>query len=85
MVQRPDGPGLLLESAQAFRVRCHRLAQDLDRHLAPEPRVERPVDLSHPSRAERRQDLVGAETSPDCQGHDEENLGHCLDNIPRCT
>ena len=48
MVQSPDGPGLLLEPAQAFRVLRHRLGQDLDRHLAPEPRVERPVNLPIP-------------------------------------
>ena len=30
-----------------------------------EPRVPRAVDLAHPARAERRQDLVGAETGPD--------------------
>ena len=35
--------------------------QDLDRDLAPEPRVLRPVDLAHPSGADRREDLVGAE------------------------
>ena len=41
-----------------------RLRQHLDRHLAPEPRVPRPVHLAHPARAERREDLVGAEASP---------------------
>ena len=30
----------------------------------PEPLVLRPVDLSHPARAQRRQDLVGAQAHP---------------------
>jgi len=33
--------------------------QDLDR----EPRISRPVDLSHPNGADRCEDLVGAESS----------------------
>ena len=32
--------------------------QDLDRDVSPEPRVLRPVDLPHPARAERGEDLV---------------------------
>ena len=47
--------------AQAIGVLRERRRQHLDRHLAPEPRVLRPVDLAHPARAERREDLVGAE------------------------
>ena len=35
--------------------------QDLDRDLAPEPRVARAVHLAHAAGAERRDDLVGAE------------------------
>ena len=46
---------------QPLRIRGQRLRQDLDRHLAREPRVPRPVDLPHPARAERRDDLVGTE------------------------
>ena len=47
--------------------RCGR--QDLDRHRAVEPRVARPVDLAHPARAERRDDLVGAQAFPGREGH----------------
>jgi hypothetical protein len=36
--------------------------QDFDRNLAREPGIPRPVNLSHPSRAKRGEDLVGAET-----------------------
>ena len=38
------------------------LRQDLDRDGALEPRVPRPVHLAHAAGADRREDLVGAET-----------------------
>ena len=38
---------------------CCRQNLDGDRSL--QPRVTRPVDLAHPARAERREDLVGTE------------------------
>ena len=47
--------------ASALAVAGELLGQHLDRHLAPEPRVARAIDLTHPSRAEERQDLVGPE------------------------
>ena len=37
--------------------------------VAAEPGILRPVDLSHPARAEGRQDFVGAETSAGMEGH----------------
>src|SRR5262249_13671600 len=65
-----DGSRLALEaladlgrSRQAFR-------EDLDRDLASETRVPRAVDLSHPSGAERCEDLVGAELRAGSEGHD---------------
>ena len=44
--------------------------EDLQRDTPVELRVARPVDLAHPARAERREDLVGAETSADSDCHD---------------
>ena len=38
--------------------------QHLDRDRPLEPRVARLVDLAHPARADRREDLVGAEAVP---------------------
>ena len=63
MRERRDGAGLALEPRQASRVAGERRGQDLDRDLAPEPRVPGAVDLAHPARAERGEDLVGAEVS----------------------
>jgi hypothetical protein len=40
------------------RVLCR---QDLQRDVAPEPRVVREVHLAHAARAEQREDFVGAE------------------------
>ena len=57
-----DGLRLALEARERVRVLRQPLGQDLDRDRPAEPRVPRPVDLSHPARAQGRQDLVGAET-----------------------
>ena len=69
MVEDPRGLGLLLEAAQPLRVLGERGRQDLDRDVAPEARVPRAVDLAHPSRADLREDLVGAEAGAGRDGH----------------
>jgi hypothetical protein len=61
VVERRRRPRLLLEARQAPLVRGERLRQDLQRDLAPEPRVARPIHLSHSARAERREHLEGTE------------------------
>ena len=70
MVQRRGRARLLLEPREPLPIQSQRLRQDLDRHLAAEPRISRPVDLSHPARTEGRQDLVVAEASAggECHG-----------------
>ena len=69
MVQDPGGARLLLETAQALGVGGEGRRQDLDRHLAAEARVPRAVNLSHPPRSDRREDLVGTESGAGLQGH----------------
>ena len=59
--QRGHGPGLALEPRQRIRIVGHPFRQHLDGDRPLETRVPRPVHLSHSARAERRQDLVGAE------------------------
>ena len=61
MVERGDRAGLLLEAAQARPGRRQARRQDLDRDLAAEARVAGAIDLAHAARAERGEDLVGAE------------------------
>ena len=43
--------------------------QDLDRHRALQPRVPRPIHLSHPARADRRDDLVRSESGAGGKRH----------------
>jgi len=44
---------LALESRHSFGVRDKRLGQGLDRHVAIQPGVARPVDLAHAARPEQ--------------------------------
>ena len=48
MAEGGDGARLALEPREPFGVGGHVAGQDLDRDLAPETRVPRPVDLAHP-------------------------------------
>ena len=58
MVESRHGPRLPLEASQGLGVVCPGLGQDLQRDLAPQPDVARPVHLSHSTFAERSDDLV---------------------------
>ena len=44
--------------------------KDFDRDVATELRVARAIDLAHAAGAERRQNLVGAETSARRESHE---------------
>jgi hypothetical protein len=57
-----------LEAREAHRVLRHASGKHLDRDLAIELRVARPLHLAHPARAEGRDDLVGAEVVSGEQG-----------------
>ena len=60
---------LLLEAPQPVGVGGEQRRQHLDRDLALEPLVARAVHLSHASRADRREDLVGTELGAGAQRH----------------
>jgi hypothetical protein len=60
---------LLLEAVQPLGIRGVESGKDLDRDLALQPRVPGPVDLSHPPRAQRCQDLVGPEARAGREPH----------------
>ena len=49
------------ESAEGVRVLAVTRRDDLERHLAAEARVPRPVDLAHATGPERGEDLIGSE------------------------
>ena len=63
VIERADRARLLLEAAEAIRVRGKRGGQHLDRHLAAEARVTGAVDLAHAARPDRGHDLVGPHAS----------------------
>ncbi len=48
-----DSARLPFEAGERIGIGGELLGQDLYRDLAAEPRVPRPLDLSHPARAER--------------------------------
>ena len=68
VVEGGEQPRLALEARQPLGIGGERLGQQLDRHVAAELRVGRAVDLAHPSGAEGRQDLVGAQTAAALRG-----------------
>ncbi len=65
MRQRRDRQSFALESRQGVWISAERLRQDLDRHIALQLRVPRPVHLSHPAHPDGREDFVGTEA---CSG-----------------
>ena len=65
MIERAGGARLLLEALQMIAILRQRRGQHLDRHLPPDARVARAVDLAHATGAERAGDLVGAEAGAD--------------------
>ena len=69
MRKRRDRLRLSLEPGERLRVAGDRGGQNLDRDVAVELRVPSPVDLAHPARAERGQNLVGPESSARGEGH----------------
>src|SRR6202162_6677033 len=67
VIERGSGARLLFETREPVAIRSECLRQQLDRHLATEPRVARFPDLSHPARAARGENLV--RTNPRTGGH----------------
>jgi hypothetical protein len=61
VIERRERLRLALEPRHALRVVGERVRQDLDRHLAAERRVRRPIHLTHSAFANERGDLVDAE------------------------
>ena len=56
MIERSHRARLTLEA------RGELVARHFDRHGAPQPRVRRPVDVTHAARTERSDDFIGTET-----------------------
>ncbi len=61
MRQRRDGARLTRQPGDGVGIVAQMGREDLDRDVAPEPRVVRTIDLAHAARAEERDDPVRAE------------------------
>ena len=62
-------PALALESLKPLRIRGKHVGQELQRDIAPELGVPRPVHLAHAAGADGGEDLVRAEVSAGGEGH----------------
>ena len=69
MRQRRDRFRLSLEPGQRVGIGRDGRRKDLDRDVAVQLRIPRAVDLPHTASAQRRKDLVGAETCAEGEGH----------------
>src|SRR5438034_8622161 len=69
MLERRDGARLALEAITELRVGSELSRQHLDRNGPVQRRVARAIDLAHPARPERREDLVRAEAPARCKTH----------------
>ena len=69
VIQRRERLRLALEAHEPIGIRREELRQDLERHITVERCVTRPIDLTHASGAEGRNDLVDADTSSCQKGH----------------
>ena len=58
VVERSHGERLACEPLAALRIRGGDIGQDLQRDLALEPRITRPIDLAHSADAKQRHDFV---------------------------
>ena len=56
-------------------------ADDLQRDLATEPRIEGAIDLTHAAGAEQRADVVGAEGRADGRALDPERDPRCVGSV----
>ena len=68
MIQRRERLRFALEPRQALGVSGERVRQDLDRDLAIQLRVRRPIHLPHAAFADLRGDFVDAEAGAGSEG-----------------
>src|SRR5437870_8485368 len=64
VVQLARRPRFCFEPTQAIRICCEIREQNLDCYIARQACVATPVNLAHAAGADRRQDLIRAETTP---------------------
>src|SRR5262245_51932499 len=64
MIEGCEHPRFVLEAGQSIGVARKRLCQNLDGDVSSKPGIARAVDLTHPARAEGRNDFVRTDTPP---------------------
>jgi hypothetical protein len=69
MIERCERLGFACESGESVGVIGERIREDLQRDVAIEFRVTRPIHLPHPAFADLGGDFVDAETGTGCEGH----------------
>ena len=62
VIQGRKRPRLTIEAGEPLGIEGQRAGQDLQRDVAAQPRIARPVHFPHAARPERGNDLVGPET-----------------------
>ena len=67
VVEGRRGARLRLEALEGLGPALDPAADDLDRDLAPEARIERAIDLSHTSGAQARANLVASQSAAGCE------------------
>ena len=65
MIERGEHTRFAFEARQPIAITGEGRGQDLDRDVAPEFRIARAIDLAHPSRPNRGEDVVRANRSTD--------------------
>ena len=74
VVERRDGERLAFESLAAIRIGGSDFGQHPQCDIALEPRIARPIHLTHAPDAEQADDLVGAETGARLEGYKSERI-----------
>jgi len=62
VIERGEYLRLAFEAREPIGILRKRVRQNFDRHIAPEPRVARAIDLAHAARADEGDDVVRPET-----------------------
>jgi len=62
VIERGEHLRLAAEARQAVRIAGKSVGQDLERDVAVQARITRPIDLAHPTSPDRAGDFVGTDT-----------------------
>ena len=69
MIQRREHVGFALEPGESVAIVYEGLGEDLQRDIAAEPRIGRPIHAAHAAFAEESGDIVVSEPSTDAHWH----------------